>query len=145
MYFIFYIWIACIYGVHSIAGRLFTLNSSRMFNFDTSVWGLSSHPRIFHSYGDVSTIPVKGCKFTYARHSWPLSSEDSLASHTYCDTGHPRTRDTHTYCLALSSGAVTTCFYDLGLLGWDSNTTFHLRGLLHRRGLHEEKDYFYPN
>ena len=27
----------------------------------------------------------------------------------------PRTRDTHTYCRALSSGAVTICFYDLGL------------------------------
>ena len=26
---------------------------------------------------------------TYARHSWPLSSEDSLMYHTYCDTGHP--------------------------------------------------------
>ena len=28
---------------------------------------------------------------TYARHSWPLSSEGSLACHTYCDTGHPFT------------------------------------------------------
>ena len=26
---------------------------------------------------------------SYARHSWPLSSEGSLACHTYCDTGHP--------------------------------------------------------
>ena len=26
---------------------------------------------------------------TNARHSWPLSSEGSLACHTYCDTGHP--------------------------------------------------------
>ena len=26
---------------------------------------------------------------TYARHSWPLSSEDSLACHTNCDTGNP--------------------------------------------------------
>ena len=26
----------------------------------------------------------------------------------------PRTRDTQTYCRALGSGAVTTCFYDLG-------------------------------
>ena len=30
-----------------------------------------------------SLVPVKGCKF------WPLSSEGSLACHTYCDTGHP--------------------------------------------------------
>ena len=62
------------------------------------------------------------CRCSYAQHLWLLSSEGSLASHTYCDTGHPSTRDTHTYCLALSSGSVTTCFYDLGLLGWDSNT-----------------------
>ena len=26
---------------------------------------------------------------TYARHSWQLSSEGSLACLTYCDTGHP--------------------------------------------------------
>ena len=51
--------------------------------------GLSSHLRIFHSYGDV-TIAGEGLQIlTYARHSWPLSSEGSLTSHTYCDTGHP--------------------------------------------------------
>ena len=51
--------------------------------------GFSSHSRIFHSYGDV-TITVEGLKvLTYARHSWPLSSEGSSACHTYCDTGHP--------------------------------------------------------
>ena len=27
--------------------------------------------------------------FTYTQHSWPLSSEGSLACHIYCDTGHP--------------------------------------------------------
>ena len=26
---------------------------------------------------------------THAQHSWPLSSEGSLARHTHCDTGHP--------------------------------------------------------
>ena len=53
------------------------------------VWGLSSHSRIFHSYGDV-TITGEGLQIlTYARHSWPLSSEGSLACHTYCDTDHP--------------------------------------------------------
>ena len=51
--------------------------------------GLSSHLRIFHSYGDV-TIAGEGLQIlTYARHSWPLSSEGSLTCHTYCDTGHP--------------------------------------------------------
>ena len=50
-------------------------------------WSLSSHSRIFQSYGDV-TIAGEGLQFfTYARHSWPLSSEGSLTCHTYCYTG----------------------------------------------------------
>ena len=45
--------------------------------------------RIFYSFGDV-TIAVEGLQnFTYAPHSWPLSSEGSLACHTFCDTRHP--------------------------------------------------------
>ena len=37
-----------------------------------------------------SPLPVKGCKLlTYARHSWPLSSEGALTCHTHCDTGLP--------------------------------------------------------
>ena len=52
-------------------------------------WSLSSHSKIFHSYGDV-TITGEGLQIlTYARHSWPLSSEGSLACHIYCDMGHP--------------------------------------------------------
>ena len=55
------------------------------------VWSLSSHSRIFHSYRDV-TITGEGLQIlTYDRHSWPLSREDSLTCHTYCDTGHPFT------------------------------------------------------
>ena len=39
------------------------------------VWGLSSHSRIFHSYGDV-TITGEGLQIlTYARHSWPFGIE----------------------------------------------------------------------
>ena len=91
------------------------------------VWSLSSHSRIFHSYGDV-TITGEGLQIlTYARHSWPLSSGGSIASRTYCDKGirlnwsSPRTRDTHSYCRAFTSGAVITCFYYLGpsLLGFE--------------------------
>ena len=88
--------------------------------------------RNFHSYGDV-TIAGEGPQILiYARHSWPLSSEGSLACHTYhyMYTGHPfiwlspRTRDTHTYYRAFSSGAVTTSFNDLGLsrLGFEHPT-----------------------
>ena len=41
-----------------------------------SVCGFTSHSRIFHSYGYV-TIAGEGLQIlTYARHSWPLSSED---------------------------------------------------------------------
>ena len=35
-----------------------------------------------HHYGEGQQI------LTYARHWWPLSSEDSLACQTYCDTGY---------------------------------------------------------
>ena len=49
------------------------------------VLGLSSHSRIFHSYGDV-TITGEGLQIlTFVRHSWWLSSEGSLACHTSCD------------------------------------------------------------
>ena len=72
---------------------------------------------------------------TYARHSWPLSSEGSLACHTLLwleasiYNGHLRGPVTITYCRASGSGAVTTCFYDVGLsrLGFE-NPTFRLRG-----------------
>ena len=55
---------------------------------------------------------VKGCRCF--GHLWSLSSEGSLAYHTYCDAAHhfymssPKTRDTHTYCRAFGSRAVTS-------------------------------------
>ena len=48
------------------------------------IQGFSSHSRIFLSFGDETITNL-----TYARHSWPLRSESSLACHTYCDTGRP--------------------------------------------------------
>ena len=54
------------------------------------VCGFSSHSRILYSYGDV-TIAGEGLNMTNARHSGPLSSECSLACHTYWNTGHPFT------------------------------------------------------
>ena len=64
-----------------------------LFSFCLFVCRLSSHSRIFHSYGDV-TITGEGLQIlTYARHSWPLSSEGSLACHTYCEMGHPFVMD----------------------------------------------------
>ena len=51
------------------------------------VCSFSSHSRIFHSFGDV-TIAGEGLQIlTYAPHLWPLSSDDFLACHNYCDMG----------------------------------------------------------
>ena len=84
-----------------------------------------SHSRIFHSYWNV-TVTGEGLQiFTYAPHSWPLSSEGSLACHTYCDRCLPfiiiiPEDPWHSYLFrVISSEAVTTCFYDCG---WNSNT-----------------------
>ena len=105
-----------------------------------------SHSRDFHTYGDVS-ITDEGLQIlTFARHSWPLNSEGSLACHTYCDTAHPFimviswTRDTQTRYRAFSSGSVTIWFYDLGLsrLAFEHHTFSlrgeHSNGLRHRCG-----------
>ena len=48
------------------------------YKFCLLVWDLSSHSRIFHSYGDVTVVGEGLQILTYARHSWPLSSEGSL-------------------------------------------------------------------
>ena len=73
-------------------------------------FSFSSHSRIFHSYGDV-IITVEGLQiWTYARHSWPLSSEGSLACHIYCGTEHPFLNDTHICCRAFCSWAFSTVF-----------------------------------
>ena len=40
---------------------------------------------------ETSPLLVKGCKLwsLIGNHGWSLSSEGSLACHTYCDTRHP--------------------------------------------------------
>ena len=50
--------------------------------------GFSSNSRIFHSHGDIT---INGCKFLpmLVNYGHILSSDGSLACHTYCDTGHP--------------------------------------------------------
>ena len=51
------------------------------------VWGILSNSKSLHSHGDVK-IAGEGLQIlTHNRHLWPLSSEGSLACHTYCDTG----------------------------------------------------------
>ena len=70
----------------------FSKNTSFKFcwqwSFCLFVWSLSSHSRIFHSYGAV-TITIEGLQILiFARQSWPLTSEGSLVCHTYCDIRH---------------------------------------------------------
>ena len=85
------------------------------------VWSLSSHSRVFHSNGDVTITGERLKILTNVRRSWPLSNEDNLACHTYCDTGHSfiwsssRTRETHICCREFISGDYITCFNDIGL------------------------------
>ena len=65
---------------------------------------------------------------TYARHSFPLRSEVSLTCHINCDKGLQFILVTHTCCRLFGSGAVTTCFYDLGLSGLElEHPTFRMR------------------
>ena len=79
----------------------------------------------FHSYRHVTITSEGPQTLTYARHSSSLSSERYKACHTNCDTGHP-----FIMVISVSSGAVTTCFNDLGLwrLGLLELPTFRLRG-----------------
>ena len=84
---------------------------------------------------ETSPLPLKGCQFwpmlgTHGHSAWGFFN---LACHTYCDTqpficSFQRTLDTHTFCRPFDSGAVPTCFYDLGLsrLGFE-NPTFRMR------------------
>ena len=80
------------HGVSIFVPRPF--HTTRSFRHTNSfsivcLWFFRPTRKIFHSCEDV-TIAGEGLQLlTYARHSWPLSSEGSLACHTYCDTGHP--------------------------------------------------------
>ena len=83
------------------------------------VYGFRLTREFFYSYRAV-TIAGEGLQiFIYARHSKSLSSEGSLACHTYCDTGHPfilviSENPWYSHLLPrFSSGAVTTWFNDL--------------------------------
>ena len=52
-----------------------------------SLWGIFRPTREIFTH--VTGEGRQMLTYTRARHSWPLSSEGSLACHTYCDTGHP--------------------------------------------------------
>ena len=82
---------------------------------------------------ETSPLQVKGCKFwpMLDIHShWVVRVLQRATPTTTCTQdirlywSSPRTRDTHTYYRAFSSGAVTTSFNDLGLsrLGFEHPT-----------------------
>ena len=82
----------------------------------------------------LSTYPLP-VNYTYARHSWLLSSEGpSRATPTLTRSirlkwSYPRISGTHTYCRVFGSGTVSTCFYGLGLLRLEfEHPAFRLRG-----------------
>ena len=50
------------------------------------IWSLCPI-REFFTHMETSPLPVKAANLTYARKSWPLSSESYLTCHTCCDTG----------------------------------------------------------
>ena len=68
--------------------------SPRMREYGVRSWfvclfgSFSSHSKILHSFGDVPIAGEGLLILTYARHLLPLSSEGSVACHTYCDVGH---------------------------------------------------------
>ena len=64
-----------------------------------------------HTCMETSPLPMNGFNFDLCSALiWPLSSEGSLACHTYSDMGHP-----FIYYGAFGSEAVNTCACDLGL------------------------------
>ena len=93
------------------------------------VWGLLSHSRIFHSYGNI-TITSERLQIFYLNCSALMAIEQrGLFSVPHL----LRERDTNTYCLAYISGAVTTCFYilDLSQLGIEHPTFRLWKGWIH--------------
>ena len=82
--------------LHSITGSSPSINQTR---FESALpsdllelffvcFGFFVPFEIFHSYGDVTIASERLQIFYYSRNSWLLSSEGSLACHTYCDMRH---------------------------------------------------------
>ena len=110
----------------------------------------SSQSRIFHPFGD-NTINGEGLQIlTYARHSWPVSSEGSLVCQTYCDTGHPfimlTSEDTwHSHLMPdVWQWMCHYCINNLGLSRLEfEHPTFRLRGEQSNTLRHHFKKYFF--
>ena len=114
--------------------------------------GVYRPTREFFTHMD--TIAGKGLHFfTYARHSWPLSSEGSLTCHTYCDTGLPfimviSEDPWHSHLLpSVWQWSCHTCFYDSGVSRpgvepWSPACEANALPLRHRGGQSLGKKYY---
>ena len=99
-----------------------SFNYPKGFNKCLFVWGLSSHLGIVHSFGDV-TITSEGLFIMiYSRHSimaieqWGFFNVPHLLWHgPILYNGHLQWSVTLTPCRTFGSGALTTCFNNLGL------------------------------
>ena len=91
--------------------------------------GLTSHSTTFHyCIWRCRHYRWGALNLTFARHSWPLSSEGFIAWHSECDTGHPfiivisedplysRIAERLSVDLSLPVFSTSVC------RGWDSNT-----------------------
>ena len=107
----------------------------KTFFFWLFVWGLSSHLKNFHSYGDVTINGEELQNLAKARHSWLLSTvgffsvQYLLWHQTYVYNGHFRGPVTHTpYAERLAVELSPPVYYELGLslMGFE-HPTFRLR------------------
>ena len=129
---------------------MFPITKLAVVYLQQNVWRFSSHSRIFlvlrRHHGRWRAANFDLYSVLMAIKQWCFFNMPHLLWHgASVYNGH--LRDTHTYCRAFSSGAVTTCFYDLYLsrLGFE-HPTFRLRGersslLRHRRGTTEWTAY----
>ena len=123
------------------------------------LYGVYSPTREFFFHMETSPLPVKGCIFwpmlgtnghwavRVPWHATPTVTQDIRFIHWWS----PPTHDTHTYSRVLGSGAVTSCFKDVGLLqlGFE-HPTFCLWGecfnrLRHRRGSFGVENWYWYN
>ena len=94
------------------------------------IWFFSSYSRILHSYED-DNITGKGLQmFTYARHSWSLSSEISLACHTYCATYRTSVYKSHLWGPVTLTRIAEHLVVELSLPRW-----FYMESWLNQRSI----------
>ena len=110
------------------------MHTSPQFLFVCLFWGVSSHSRILHSFGDVTTTGEWLCSALSEFLKWAIHTMTRANPWLW---SFPRTRDTHTCCRAFGSGAVTTCFNNQGLPQPGIEHLFKKNNPLRNQHLHE--------